>query len=142
MDFQLLKLFVLILTIKNGYFQICNETFKEVQRCPGNHDEYAKASKKCSSACRSNNTTYQYHCLRTADKKGLVEMCAVPKLIFDSCPMYDSKGKVIQMDISTYCNSSSNQRHYNSSDLFHCDATCFQLQKHAKGNTSPKPGNG
>ena len=37
------------------------------------------------------------------------------------CPMYDSKGQVIQMDISTDCNSSSNRGYYNSSDLFYCE---------------------
>lgn len=68
--------------MKQGYFQICMETIEVVPGCPLDDEKYAIRSKKCYSVCKSNEATYQYHCLRTTEKTELVEMCAISKLLF------------------------------------------------------------
>lgn len=106
--------------------QVCKETVTKVSECPSNASELEKrASEKCSTACGNSegDIKYKYHCVPDSTHKGLYEMCAIPKYLFDYCPAYDQKGELIQKDESRPCNSSSSRPFYNSSELFFCDLT-------------------
>lgn len=106
--------------------QVCTETVKIVSECLRNTREYEKlASEKCSKACGNSegDIKYKYHCMMDSTHKELLEMCAIPKYLFDYCPAYDRKGQQIQKDESRPCNSSSSRSFYNSSELFFCDLT-------------------
>lgn len=108
--------------------QICTETVKRVSECLRNTSEYEKlASEKCSKACGNSegdiNYEYRYHCMLDSTHKDLLEMCAIPKYLFDYCPAYDRKGQRIQKDESRPCNTSSSRTYYNSDELFFCDLT-------------------
>lgn len=108
--------------------QVCTETVTRVSECLRNTREYEKlASEKCSKACGNSegdiNYEYRYHCMLDSTHKDLLEMCAIPKYLFDYCPAYDEKGQQIQKDESRPCNTSSSRGYYNSSDLFFCDRT-------------------
>lgn len=105
---------------------VCEETEKIVSSCQLDKN---MISKKCTEACGDFEGLYEYHCMRDSQKTNFIEICAIPKRLFDYCPEYDRKGKRIQMDISTFCNSShTSQRYYNSSDISFCDPNrCLQL---------------
>lgn len=105
---------------------VCKETVRIVSECPRNKSEHKKlASEKCSKACGNSegDIKYKYHCLLDSTNKDLLEMCAIPKYLFDYCPAYDRKGYQIQKDESRPCNTSSSRTYYNSSELFFCDLT-------------------
>lgn len=108
--------------------QVCTETVTRVSECLRNTREYEKlASEKCSKACGNSeediNYEYRYHCMLDSTHKDLLEMCAIPKYLFDYCPAYDRKGQQIQKDESRPCNTSSSRTYYNSDELFFCDLT-------------------
>lgn len=106
--------------------KVCTGTVKRVSECLRNTSEYEKlASEKCSKACGNSegDIQYKYHCLLDSTKKDLLEMCAIPKYLFDYCPAFDRKGYQIQKDESRPCNTSSSRTYYNSSELFFCDLT-------------------
>lgn len=108
--------------------QVCIETVTRVSECLRNTREYEKlASEKCSKACGNSegdiHYEYQYHCMLDSTHKDLLEMCAIPKYLFDYCPAYDRKGQQIQKDESRPCNTSSSRTYYNSDELFFCDLT-------------------
>lgn len=120
---------------------IFEDTLKKVRACPTDSDYRERASKTCGGCCENilQDGNCAYHCMRDTSKTNLLEFCATPKTLFDYCPEYDPKGKRIQKDTDTWCNSSSSVRYYNSSDLFHCDPeNCLQLygdSQNTKGTT-------
>lgn len=123
---------ILLLLVIVVYFplsitgQVCTETITIVSECSSNTSEYEKrASEKCSEACGNSegDMKYKYHCMLDSFHKDLVEMCAIPKYLFDYCPAYHQKGKEILKDESRPCNTSSSRGYYISSDLFFCDLT-------------------
>lgn len=106
--------------------QVCSETVTKVSECLSNSSEYEKqALEKCSKACGNSeeDIKYKYHCMWDSTHKDLLEMCAIPKYIFDYCPAYDLKGRLIQKDESRPCNTSSSRTFYKSHELFFCDLT-------------------
>lgn len=56
----------------------------------------------------------------------------------DYCPQYDRVGQLIQIDISTYCNSSHIDGHYLSSDGFLCKYKLDYLYLHLVENNKRK----
>lgn len=122
----LLLVIVVYFPLKSITGQVCTETITTVLECPNNTIEYEKrASEKCSKACGNSegDMKYKYHCMLDSFHKDLVEMCAIPKYLFDYCPAYHRKGKQIQKDESRPCNTSSSKTYYNSDELFFCDLT-------------------
>lgn len=56
----------------------------------------------------------------------------------DFCQEYDRVGQLIQIDISTPCNSSHSVRHYLSSDVFHCKYKLDYLYLHSVENNKER----
>ncbi|XP_052711025.1 uncharacterized protein LOC128185476, partial [Crassostrea angulata] len=114
------------LIYKPIFSQVCTETVTKVSECPSNTSEYEKrASEKCSKACGNSegDIRYKYHCMLDSTHNELLEMCAIPKYLFDYCPAIDRKGQRIQKDESRPCSTSSSRTYYNSDELFFCDLT-------------------
>lgn len=108
--------------------KICAETVSVVSHCPIANEYHYIASQRCVGVCGDSEGRYKYHCMQDSSKTVFMEMCAIPKLLFDYCPQYDRVGQLIQIDISTYCNSSHIDGHYLSSDGFLCNPDkCLKL---------------
>lgn len=106
--------------------QVCTETVTKVSEYPSNANEYKKrATEICSKACGNSegDMKYKYHCMLDSTHKDFIEMCAIPKYLFDYCPAYDLRGQQIEKDESRPCNTSSSRTYYNSDELFFCDLT-------------------
>lgn len=112
-------------------FGIYPHTLGTVLHCPNISDYIRRASDKCAEVCGNyiQDRNCAYHCMRDSSQTSLVEFCAIPRLLFDYCPVYDLLGRSIQIDISTLCNPSNHsQKYYKSSDIFFCDpGKCLQL---------------
>lgn len=105
--------------------KICSETVTKVSECLNDTSEYEK-SEKCSKACENSTERgflFKYHCMWDSTHRELLEMCAIPKLLFGFCPAYDLKGQQIQKDESRPCKTSSSRTYYKSDELFFCDLT-------------------
>lgn len=109
---------------------VCAETEKIVSRCPTALEfDQIMILRKCFGVCGDLKGHYKYHCVRDSLKENFIEICAIPKRLFDYCPEYDRIGQQIQMDISTLCNTThSSRRYYDSSDISFCNPdNCLQL---------------
>lgn len=143
MDSTEINRILLVLLIANTPLltasQSCIETVTRVLKCPSNASEYKKReSEKCSKACGNSKGVYEhkYHCMLDSTHEELLEMCAIQKVLFSFCPMYDQNGHQIQKDESRPCYTSSMRPIYNSSDNFYCDlSNCLELHA-ASGTTS------
>lgn len=67
--------------------QVCTETVTRVSMCPSSDSEYKnRASEKCSKACGNTegNLKYKYHCMLDSTRKELLELCAIPEVVFSN----------------------------------------------------------
>lgn len=125
-----------MMTLNEG--RACTDTVKIVQRCPeASEVDQEMIIRKCFGVCGDFKGSYKYHCVRDSLKTNFIELCAIPKRLFVYCPEYELIGQIIQMDISTLCNTNhSSQTYYDSSDMSFCDPdNCLQLYEN-KVNTT------
>lgn len=67
--------------------KVCIKTLTTLSVCPSNTGEYKKrASEKCSRACGNmdGDMKYKYHCMMDSTHRILLEMCAIPEVIFSN----------------------------------------------------------
>uniref|UniRef100_A0A8W8JAQ4 Uncharacterized protein n=1 Tax=Magallana gigas TaxID=29159 RepID=A0A8W8JAQ4_MAGGI len=63
--------------------KICAETVSVVSHCPIANEYHSVASQRCVGVCGDSEGRYKYHCMRDSSKTVLMEMCAIPKRLFE-----------------------------------------------------------